>query len=89
LGLSNGFSRKIENHMAAAALNYFAYDFCKIHTMLRVTPAMAAGITTRLMDVSDLVKLLIESEQEKPRRREEAPGQPWGRPGDLHWSLLP
>ena len=63
--LSNGFSRKIENHMAAVALNYFAYNFCKIHTSLRVTPAMAAGVTSRLMDMSDLVALLVESESEK------------------------
>lgn len=63
--LSNGFSRKIENHMAAVALNYFAYNFCKIHSSLRVTPAMAAGVTTRLMDMSDLVAMLVESESEK------------------------
>jgi IS1 family transposase len=63
--LSNGFSRKIENHMAAVAINYFAYNFIKIHRSLRVTPAMAAGVTTRLFDVSDLVDLLIESESKK------------------------
>ncbi len=63
--LSNGFIRKIENHMAAVALNYFAYNFIKIHTTLRTTPAMAAGVTTRLFDVSDLVALLIESESKK------------------------
>ncbi len=63
--LSNGFSRKIENHMAAVAINYFAYNFCKIHSTLRVSPAMAAGVTTRLFDVMDLVNLLIESESEK------------------------
>jgi hypothetical protein len=60
--LSNGFSRKIENHMAAVALNYFAYNFIKIHSTLRVTPAMAAGVTNRLFDVMDLVNLLVESE---------------------------
>ena len=63
--LSNGFSRKLENHMAAVAINYFAYNFIKIHRSLRMTPAMAAGVSTRLMDVSDLVNLLIESEREK------------------------
>lgn len=63
--LSNGFSRKIENHMAAVAINYFAYNFCKIHSSLRVTPAMAAGVTTRVFDVMDLVKLLVESESAK------------------------
>ena len=63
--LSNGFSRKIENHMAAVALNYFADNFIKIHTTLRTSPAMAAGVTTRLFDVSDLMALLVESESKK------------------------
>lgn len=63
--LSNGFSRKIENHMAAVAINYFAYNFIKIHRSLRVTPAMAAGVVDRLFDVSDLVALLVESESKK------------------------
>lgn len=55
--LSNGFSRKIENHAAAVALNYFAYNFIKIHLTLRVTPAMAAGVTEKLWSVNDLVTL--------------------------------
>lgn len=55
--LSNGFSRKFENHAAAIALNYFAYNFIKIHRTLRMSPAMAAGITDRLWDVEDLVSL--------------------------------
>ena len=46
--LSNEFSRKIENHAAAIALNYFAYNFIKIHRTLRVSPAMAAGVTDHL-----------------------------------------
>jgi hypothetical protein len=64
-GLSNGFSRKIENHMAAVAINYFAYNFIKIHSTLRMSPAMAAGVTTRLFDVSDLVALLVGSDSKK------------------------
>ncbi len=63
--LSNGFSRKVENHMAAVALNYFAYNFIKVHNTLRVSPAMAAGVTNRLWDVADLVSLLVESESKK------------------------
>jgi hypothetical protein len=51
--LSNGFSRKIENHLAAVAINYFAYNFIKIHRALRVTPAMEAGIVSRPFDGSD------------------------------------
>jgi hypothetical protein len=50
---SNGFSRKIESHMAAVAINYFAYNFIKIHCTLRGTPAMASGVTTRLFEVMD------------------------------------
>jgi len=46
--LSNGFTRKLENHAAATALNYFAYNFIKIHRTLRVSPAMAAAVTDRL-----------------------------------------
>lgn len=65
--LSNGFSRKFKNHAAAVALNYFAYNFVRIHRSLRVTPAMAAGVTDRLWDVSDLVALLEAEEREAER----------------------
>lgn len=63
--LSNGFSRKIENHAAAIALNYFAYNFIKIHRTLRVTPAMAAGVTDHLWDAGNLVGLLEAEEMAK------------------------
>jgi IS1 family transposase len=63
--LSNGFSRKLENHEAAVALNYFAYNFIKINRTLRTSPAMAAGVTERLWDVSNLVMLLAEAEAGK------------------------
>ena len=44
------------------ALNYFAYNFVRIHRTLRMTPAMAAGVTDRLWDVSDIVELLQQAE---------------------------
>lgn len=53
--LTNAFSKKIGNHIAAVALGYFAYNFIKIHRTLRMTPAMAAGVTGRLWNVEDLV----------------------------------
>ena len=53
--LTNAFSKKSENHAAAVALGYFAYNFIKVHRTLRTSPAMAAGITDRLWDVNDLV----------------------------------
>jgi IS1 family transposase len=65
--LTNAFSKKIENHMAAVALGYFAYNFIKIHRTLRVTPAMAAGVTDRLWDVEDLVAAWEASERRLER----------------------
>ena len=65
--LTNAFSRKIENHSAAVALNYFAYNFIKIHGTLRTSPAMAAGVTNRLWEVSDLVALW-EAEERRGER---------------------
>jgi IS1 family transposase len=62
--LSNGFSRKLRNHEAATALNYFSYNFIQIHRTLRMSPAMAAGVTERLWSVNDLVALW-ESYEEK------------------------
>jgi IS1 family transposase len=60
--LTNAFSKKIQNHAAAVALGYFAYNFIKIHRTLRMTPAMAAGVTNRLWDVADLVSAWEEED---------------------------
>lgn len=56
--LTNAFSKKVENHEAAVALHFMHYNFCRIHQTLRITPAMAAGITDHVWEVSDLVALL-------------------------------
>ena len=56
--LSNGFSKKIENHAHAVALHYMHYNFVRIHKTLRTTPAQAAGITDRLWEIADIVGLL-------------------------------
>jgi IS1 family transposase len=66
--LSNRFSRKLENHAAATALNYFAYNFIKIHRTLCTSPAMAAGVTDRLWSVEDLVALWEAYEQRRAER---------------------
>ena len=55
--LTNAFSKKVENH-AAIALHFMYYNFCRIHQTLRVTPAMAAGVTGELWEISDIVALL-------------------------------
>jgi hypothetical protein len=61
--LTNAFSRRMENHAAAVALYYFSYNLVKIHGTLRTTPEMAAGVTNRPREVSDLVALLEASER--------------------------
>ena len=56
--LTNGFSKKIENHVAMIALHIMYYNFCRIHQTLRVTPAMEAGVSDHAWDIRDLVGLL-------------------------------
>lgn len=56
--LTNAFSKKVENHEAMLALFFFYYNFCRIHQTLRCTPAMQAGITQRVWELSDIVGLL-------------------------------
>lgn len=53
--LTNGFSKKWENHWAALCLHFAYYNFCRIHRTLRVTPAMQSGITDRPWDIADLL----------------------------------
>lgn len=60
--LTNGFSKKAENHLAAIALHFMHYNFVRIHKTLRVTPAMAAGIASRVWGIEDLVRLLADRE---------------------------
>jgi IS1 family transposase len=59
--LSNGFSKKVENLNWAVALHFMHYNFCRIHKALRVTPAMAAGLSTRLWELEDILNLLKEN----------------------------
>ncbi len=56
--LTNGFSKKIENHIAAIALHCFFYNYIRIHQSLRVTPAMQAGISDHIWSVEELIDLL-------------------------------
>jgi len=66
--LTNAFSKKFENHCHALALYFVWYNFCKIHKTLKMTPAMAAGITDELMDMSHVVRL-IEAEERPAKNR--------------------
>jgi len=56
--LTNGFSKKAENHAHAVALHYMHYNFCRVHQSLRVTPAMEAGLASTPWKVDDLIALL-------------------------------
>jgi IS1 family transposase len=56
--LTNAFSKKLDNHIASLAIHYMHYNFVRIHQTLRMTPAMAAGVTAHLWDVEDLVALI-------------------------------
>lgn len=53
--LTNAFSKKVENHAAAVALWFGYYNFCRVHQTLRVTPAMEAGLTDHIWEITDLV----------------------------------
>jgi IS1 family transposase len=56
--LTNAHSKKLENHEAAIALHYMHYNFCRIHSTLRVTPAMEAGLSSHVWSLEELVSLL-------------------------------
>lgn len=55
--LTNGFSKKLENHMHAVSLHFMFYNFCKIHSTLRVTPAMEAGIDDHVWTMEEVVMM--------------------------------
>lgn len=62
--LIDAFSKKVENHVYAVALHMMHYNFVRMHSTLRMSPAMAAGVATRLWEMSDIVAL-VEAEETK------------------------
>jgi IS1 family transposase len=56
--LTNGFSKKFDNHVYAVALHFMHYNFCRVHQTLRITPAMAAGLTDHVWSIEELCALL-------------------------------
>lgn len=60
--LTNAFSKKVENHAHSVAIHTMHYNFVRIHQTLRCSPAMAAGVTTKLWELEDMVKVLEEWE---------------------------
>jgi IS1 family transposase len=56
--LTNAHSKKVENHQHALAIYFMYYNFCRIHQSIRVTPAMAAGVSDHVWEISEMVELL-------------------------------
>jgi IS1 family transposase len=67
--LTNAFSKKVENHVAAVSLHYAHYNFVRIHQTLKTTPAVAAGVTDHEWKLPELVALLENAEQAVPMKR--------------------
>lgn len=66
--LTNAFSKKLDNHLNAIALYFVFYNFCRQHKSLRVSPAMAAGVTDRLWSLEDVIAKIDEmAPAPKPR----------------------
>src|SRR5260370_10968369 len=68
--LTNGFRKKIENHGHQVALYFFHYNFCRVHSTLRVTPAMEVGITDHVWTLEESIALLPESKPNEQVDRE-------------------
>ncbi len=66
--LTNGFSKKFENHMHMVAIYTVWYNFVKLHRAHKVTPAMAAGVSDRLMSMEDMA-VMIDEAAPKPGKR--------------------
>lgn len=67
--LTNGFSKKVENHAFAVALHMMYYNFVRIHSKLRMSPAMAAGVSDRLWEIGDIVALVEAGEAKTVTKR--------------------
>ena len=65
--LTNAFSKKIENHACAIALHAMFYNFVRIHQTRKISPAMAAGVTDRLWEMSDVVDMSEAFERSQKR----------------------
>jgi hypothetical protein len=56
--LTNAFSKKVENLEHAVALHFMHYNFCRVHSSLRITPAMEAGVSDHVWSLEEVIALL-------------------------------
>ena len=67
--LTNGFSKKLENHKAAVALYVSHYNLCWVHETLRITPAMALGVTDHIWTIGELIEAASANATPEPKGR--------------------
>jgi hypothetical protein len=67
--LTNGFSKKVENHTHSVPIHTMHHDFVRVHQTLRCIPAMAAGVTTKPWELSDMVRVLEDWEAQRDQAR--------------------
>ena len=68
--LTNAFSKKVANHEASISLHFMYYNFVKQHKSLnKLTPAMAAGVTDKLWEMTDVVAMIEAEEDKAPKKR--------------------
>ena len=65
--LTNAFSKKFENHCHALAIYFYWYNWCRVHKTLGITPAMAAGLSDRIMKMDDILAALDVEQAPKQR----------------------
>ena len=70
--LTNGFSKKLENHEAAVSLFMAHYNLCHVHETIRMTPAMMLGVADHIWSVGELIEVVASSDLPEP------PGQRFG-----------
>ena len=70
--LSNGFSKKFENHCAAIALYATHYNFCRVHETLRITPAMQLGVADHVWTIGELIRAALNGEIQSRVEREKS-----------------
>jgi IS1 family transposase len=66
--LTNAFSKKVDNHLHMLSLYFVHYNFCRMHKTLRMSPAMAAGVSEKFRDM-DWIVSLIDAKAEPPKKR--------------------